>query len=111
VDAVETSDELLLGLMESHEVIGVRYQQRKNFFQRLYPVPVLASGHLLNIKARAHPLDEILEQMVCIPPDSTNERSRCWVKTLKKDGASFAKTLMRRTSGNGAGLGSAPPRQ
>jgi ClpP class serine protease len=28
VDAVETSDELLLGLMESHEVI-VRYQQRK----------------------------------------------------------------------------------
>jgi serine protease SohB len=29
VDAVGTSDELLLGLFESHEVIGLRYQQRK----------------------------------------------------------------------------------
>ena len=34
VDAVETSDELLLGLMESHEVIGVRYQQRKKMLDR-----------------------------------------------------------------------------
>ncbi len=36
VDAVETSDELLLGLMESHEVIGVRYQQRKKMPRPLY---------------------------------------------------------------------------
>ncbi|UMX68753.1 protease SohB [Klebsiella pneumoniae] len=34
VDAAETSDELLLGLMESHEVIGVRYQQRKKMLDR-----------------------------------------------------------------------------
>ncbi len=34
MDAVETSDELL-GLMESHEVIGVRYQQRKKMLDRL----------------------------------------------------------------------------
>ena len=34
VDAVETSDELLLGLMESHEVIGVRYRQRKKMLDR-----------------------------------------------------------------------------
>ena len=34
VDAVETSDELLLGLMDKHEVIGVRYQQRKKMLDR-----------------------------------------------------------------------------
>lgn len=34
VDAVETSDELLLGLIDSHDVIGVRYQQRKKMFDR-----------------------------------------------------------------------------
>ncbi|QOV70983.1 protease SohB [Citrobacter sp. BDA59-3] len=34
VDAVGTSDELLLGLFESHEVIGLRYQQRKKFIDR-----------------------------------------------------------------------------
>ncbi|MEN0616684.1 protease SohB [Klebsiella indica] len=34
VDAVETSDELLLGLMEKHEVISVRYQQRKKMLDR-----------------------------------------------------------------------------
>ncbi len=31
---LKTSDELLLGLMESHEVIGVRYQQRKKMLDR-----------------------------------------------------------------------------
>ncbi|AUV01294.1 protease SohB [Phytobacter ursingii] len=35
VDAVGTSDELLLGLFESHEVIGLRYQQRKKLIDRL----------------------------------------------------------------------------
>jgi hypothetical protein len=30
------------------------------FFQRLYPVPVLASGHLLNIKARAMESHEVI---------------------------------------------------
>ncbi|CAM3417813.1 putative protease SohB [Klebsiella spallanzanii] len=34
VDAVETSDELLLGLMDKHEVISVRYQQRKKMLDR-----------------------------------------------------------------------------
>lgn len=34
VDAVETSDELLLGLIDSHDVISVRYQQRKKMFDR-----------------------------------------------------------------------------
>lgn len=34
VDAVGTSDELLLGLFESHEVIGLRYQQRKKLIDR-----------------------------------------------------------------------------
>lgn len=34
VDAVETSDELLLGLMDKHEVISVRYQQRKKMLER-----------------------------------------------------------------------------
>ncbi|SQC71564.1 peptidase S49 domain-containing protein [Klebsiella pneumoniae] len=38
VDAVETSDELLSGLMESHEVIGVRYQQRKKMLGPHLPV-------------------------------------------------------------------------
>ena len=31
---LKRSDELLLGLMESHEVIGVRYQQRKKMLDR-----------------------------------------------------------------------------
>jgi serine protease SohB len=39
VDAVGTSDELLLGLFESHEVIGLRYQQRKNSSIALPAVP------------------------------------------------------------------------
>jgi serine protease SohB len=34
VDAVGTSDELLLGLFENHEVIGLRYQQRKKLMDR-----------------------------------------------------------------------------
>ncbi|PXW46454.1 serine protease SohB [Klebsiella oxytoca] len=34
VDEVETSDELLLGLMDKHEVISVRYQQRKKMLDR-----------------------------------------------------------------------------
>ncbi len=34
VDAVGTSDELLLGLFEKHEVIGLRYQQRKKLMDR-----------------------------------------------------------------------------
>lgn len=34
MDAVETSDELLLGLMDKHEVISVRYQQRKKMLER-----------------------------------------------------------------------------
>lgn len=34
VDVVGTSDELLLGLIESHEVIGLRYQQRKKLMDR-----------------------------------------------------------------------------
>lgn len=34
VDAVGTSDELLLGLIENHEVIGVRYQHRKKLMER-----------------------------------------------------------------------------
>ncbi|WP_039056064.1 protease SohB [Enterobacter sp. Bisph1] len=34
VDAVGTSDDLLLGLIEEHEVIGVRYQQRKKMMDR-----------------------------------------------------------------------------
>ncbi|WP_437891121.1 protease SohB [Phytobacter sp. V91] len=34
VDAVGTSDELLLGLFEQHEVIGLRYQQRKKLMDR-----------------------------------------------------------------------------
>jgi serine protease SohB len=39
VDAVGTSDELLLGLFESHEVIGLRYQQRKSSSTALPAVP------------------------------------------------------------------------
>lgn len=35
VDEVGTSDELLLGLMQSHEVIGLRYLQRKKLLDRL----------------------------------------------------------------------------
>lgn len=34
VDVVGTSDALLLGLIESHEVIGLRYQQRKKLMDR-----------------------------------------------------------------------------
>ena len=34
VDLVETSDELLLGLIDNHDVIGVRYQQRKKMLDR-----------------------------------------------------------------------------
>ena len=34
VDAVGTSDELLLSLIEKHEVIGVRYQHRKKLLER-----------------------------------------------------------------------------
>ncbi|MGK9171923.1 protease SohB [Yokenella regensburgei] len=34
VDAVGTSDELLLGLYDKHDVIGVRYQQRKKLMER-----------------------------------------------------------------------------
>lgn len=34
VDLVETSDELLLGLIDHHDVIGVRYQQRKKMLDR-----------------------------------------------------------------------------
>lgn len=34
VDAVGTSDELLLGLYENHDVIGLRYQQRKKLMDR-----------------------------------------------------------------------------
>lgn len=34
VDAVKTSDELLLGLIDTHDVIAVRYQQRKKMLDR-----------------------------------------------------------------------------
>lgn len=34
VDAIGTSDELLLGLIEEHEVIGIRYQHRKKLIER-----------------------------------------------------------------------------
>ncbi|TCW16261.1 serine protease SohB [Raoultella sp. BIGb0138] len=34
VDVVETSDELILGLIDNHEVIGVRYLQRKKMLDR-----------------------------------------------------------------------------
>ena len=34
VDVVETSDELLLGLIDNHDLIGVRYQQRKKMLDR-----------------------------------------------------------------------------
>ena len=34
IDAVSTSDELLLGLMDNHDVISVRYQQRKKMLDR-----------------------------------------------------------------------------
>ncbi|MDU9357022.1 protease SohB [Klebsiella sp. 141153] len=34
-DAVQTSDELLLSMMDNHEVISVRYQQRKKLLDRV----------------------------------------------------------------------------
>lgn len=34
VDAVSTSDQLILGLIDSHNVINVRYQQRKRLIDR-----------------------------------------------------------------------------
>lgn len=34
IDAISTSDELLLGLIEANEVIGIRYQRRKKLLDR-----------------------------------------------------------------------------
>ncbi len=34
-DAVQTSDELLLSMMDNHDVISVRYQQRKKLLDRV----------------------------------------------------------------------------
>ena len=50
VDAVETSDELLLGLMESHEVIGVRYQQRKKMLDRFTGSAAESADRLLLLR-------------------------------------------------------------
>ncbi|AMO49701.1 SohB protein, peptidase U7 family [Enterobacter sp. FY-07] len=47
IDAIGTSDELLLGLLEDHEVIGIRYQQRKKLMERFTGSATESIDHLL----------------------------------------------------------------
>ncbi|ANR77251.1 protease SohB [Kosakonia sacchari] len=47
IDAIGTSDDLLLGLIEDHEVIGVRYQQRKKLMERFTGSAMENIDHLL----------------------------------------------------------------
>ena len=47
IDAIGTSDDLLLGLIEDHEVIGVRYQQRKKLMERFTGSAMESIDHLL----------------------------------------------------------------
>jgi len=47
VDAIGTSDELLLGLIEENEVIGIRYQQRKKLIARFTGSAAKSVDHLL----------------------------------------------------------------
>ncbi|MHA0981431.1 protease SohB [Kosakonia cowanii] len=47
VDEVGTSDELLLGLIQEHEAIGVRYQQRKKLLERFTGSATESVDHLL----------------------------------------------------------------
>ncbi|MGY5956908.1 protease SohB [Kosakonia sp. BK9b] len=47
IDAIGTSDELLLGLIEEHEVIGIRYQQRKKLMERFTGSAAESVDHLL----------------------------------------------------------------
>lgn len=47
IDAVGTSDELLLGLIEAHEVIGIRYQHRKKLMERFTGSATESIDHLL----------------------------------------------------------------
>lgn len=47
VDEIGTSDDLLLGLMESHEVLNVRYLQRKKLMDRFTGSAAQSADHLL----------------------------------------------------------------
>lgn len=47
VDAIGTSDELLLGLIEENEVIGIRYQHRKKLIERFTGSAAQSVDHLL----------------------------------------------------------------
>lgn len=47
IDQIGTSDELLLSLYENHEVIGVRYQQRKKMMERFTGSATESIDHLL----------------------------------------------------------------
>ncbi|MGP3591765.1 protease SohB [Vagococcus sp. WN89Y] len=47
VDAIGTSDELLLGLIEENEVIGIRYQRRKKLIERFTGSATESVDHLL----------------------------------------------------------------
>ncbi len=47
IDAIGTSDDLLLGLIEDHEVIGIRYQQRKKMMERFTGSAAESVDHLL----------------------------------------------------------------
>jgi serine protease SohB len=47
VDEIGTSDDLLLGLMESHEVLNVRYLQRKKLMDRFTGSAAESADHLL----------------------------------------------------------------
>ncbi|SFT69919.1 serine protease SohB [Kosakonia arachidis] len=47
IDEIGTSDELLLSLYEDHEVIGVRYQQRKKMMERVTGSATESIDHLL----------------------------------------------------------------
>jgi serine protease SohB len=47
VDEIGTSDDLLLGLMDSHEVLNVRYLQRKKLMDRFTGSAAESADHLL----------------------------------------------------------------